>query len=90
MPLAVYRSKPVAAPDVGAAENGIALIHSPRAGGRFAELLPDRGGVSVAAISEAAAEAVGDGWAAIAIAESPNDDALLALAARLCNKPGAE
>jgi uroporphyrinogen-III synthase len=43
--------------------------------------------VAVAAISAAAADAAGGGWAAIEAAETPTDDALLALVARLCNKP---
>ncbi len=41
--------------------------------------------ITVAAISLAAAEAAGSGWASIEIAETPNDEALLALATRLCN-----
>src|SRR6185312_10636995 len=35
-------------------------------------------------------EAAGDGWAAVEFAAAPSDDALLALAARLCNKPDPE
>jgi uroporphyrinogen-III synthase len=63
------------------------LVHSPRAGQRLAELVADRSSVVVAAISPAAAEATGSGWGAVEVADSPNDDALLALAERLCNKP---
>jgi len=43
--------------------------------------------MAVAAISRGAAAAVGDGWRAVEVADAPTDDALLALAARLCNKP---
>jgi uroporphyrinogen-III synthase len=64
---------------------GVAVIHSPRAGRRFAELAGDRSQIAVAAISAAAAKAVGDGWRAIEIAEVPTDEALLAVAERLCN-----
>ena len=39
------------------------------------------------AAAETAAEAVGDGWRTIATAAQPTDDALLALAASLCEKP---
>jgi uroporphyrinogen-III synthase len=85
--LVVYRAKPVDDPDLRATEGNLVLIHSPRAGRRFAELVDDRGTTSIAAISEAAAKAVGDGWKAIAVADQPNDDALLALAASLCEKP---
>ena len=47
----------------------------------------ERGAISIAAISAAAAVAAGEGWAAVAIADKPTDEALLALAARLCNNP---
>jgi uroporphyrinogen-III synthase len=86
----VYRSKPLAEPDLSGAAGSVALIHSPRAGQRFAELASDRKSIAVAAISRAAADAVGDGWDRIEVAEAPNDDALLALAATLCNKPDPE
>jgi uroporphyrinogen-III synthase len=64
------------------------LIHSPRAGRRSAELVPpaDKGSIAIAAISREAAEATGPGWATVAAADEPNDEALLALTERLCNK----
>lgn len=83
----VYRSKPISAPDLSEARGAVALIHSPRAGGRLAELINDRETISIAAISKVAANAVGGGWKAIETAERPSDEGLLALAARLCNKP---
>lgn len=86
----VYRAKPVEQPDLGPAEGAVALVHSPRAGRRFSELVEKRRCVLIAAISAAAAESVGDGWAAVDSAFDPTDDALLALAARLCNKPDPE
>jgi uroporphyrinogen-III synthase len=89
-PVPVYRAKPVDAPDVEKAPGAVALIHSPRAGSRFAELVHDRRLISIAAISRPAAQATGSGWEAVEIAQAPNDDALLALAARLCNKPAPE
>ena len=73
--------------DLSAAKGSVALIHSPRAGRRFAELVIDRGSIAVAAISEGAAEAVGDGWQTVEAAAQPCGDALLALAASLCKKP---
>ena len=85
--VAVYRAAPVDAPDLSEAGGSVALIHSPRAGNRFAELVKDRGTISIAAISEAAAAAVSDGWRTVETASQPSDDALLALAARLCKKP---
>ena len=44
--------------------------------------------VAIAAISAATAETAGAGWKSVDVAERPSDDALLALAERLCNKPG--
>ena len=83
----VYRAAPIDRPDLEAVEGAVALIHSPRAGARFAELVTDRASIAIAAISAAAAEAVGGGWEKVEAAEQPGDDALLALAARLCNNP---
>jgi uroporphyrinogen-III synthase len=91
--LVVYRSRELSLPNINAAKDCLALIHSPRAGRRFAELIDDteldRRSIMIAAISPAAAEAAGIGWAAIEAADAPNNDALLALAERLCNKLGA-
>jgi uroporphyrinogen-III synthase len=89
-PIVVYRAKPIPAPDLSAAPGGVALIHSPRAGRRFAGLVGDRSSIAIAAISLAAADAVGSGWKTIDVAGQPSDEALLALAARLCNKPDPE
>lgn len=86
-PLPVYRARPIDSPDLAAAEGSVALVHSPRAGRRLAELVGNRGAIAIAAISEAAAQGMGDGWLCVAAAEQPDDDALLALAARLCNNP---
>lgn len=85
--VSVYRAKPIAEPGFGELAGMIALVHSPRAANRLAELVEDRSGVRIAAISPAAAEAAGDGWACTEAAPEPTDEALLALAARLCNKP---
>jgi uroporphyrinogen-III synthase len=86
-PIAVYRARPIDEPDLGLAEGAVALIHSPRAGERLTQLVSSRGSTSIAAISPAAAEAAGTGWAVVECTAEPNDDALLALAARLCNNP---
>jgi uroporphyrinogen-III synthase len=63
----------------------VAMIHSARAGARFADLAGDKAAIAVAAISPAAAAAAGEGWAAKAVAAAPRDQALLELAAKLCN-----
>lgn len=63
-----------------------AVLHSPRAARRLAELVDPahRSTIKIAAISEATAEAVGEGWQDVRVAASPNDTEVLALAARLC------
>lgn len=86
-PLEVYRSRPIDGLDLSAAANAVTLIHSPRTGQRLAELASNRASITIAAISEAAADAAGPGWKAVAVAEQPSDDALLALAEQLCNNP---
>ena len=66
----------------------LALLHSPRAAALFSRFVPKRGRVRIAAISTAAAQAAGSGWAEAQVAAAPRDEALLELAARLC-KTGA-
>jgi uroporphyrinogen-III synthase len=83
----VYRAREVEEPDLSKARGCVALVHSSRAGKRFSELVTGRDMISIAAISTAAAEAAGGGWEAIESTDQPTDDALLALAASLCNKP---
>ena len=88
----VYAADPVAelAPEAtqALAAGALPLIHSPRAGRLFSELV-DRAGLerarlAVAAISPAAAQALGEGWASLSAAAAPRDQALLELAAKLC------
>jgi uroporphyrinogen-III synthase len=83
--LPVYRSRAIESPDLGDTAGSIALIHSPRAGRRFAELVDARSAIALIVISAAAAEAAGDGWQCVETADQPSDEGLLALAARLCN-----
>ena len=85
--IVMYRARQIERPDLPATADSVALIHSPRAGRRFRKLAEERGKVAIAAISEAAAEASGRGWKSVDVAARPTDDALLALAARLCNNP---
>ena len=88
----VYRAVEIAAPEGLARIVGQTVaVHSPRAAARLAELA-DRAGIGrravrIAAISEAAALAAGPGWERCAAADQPNEAALLALAARLCDNP---
>lgn len=69
------------------AEGAVALLHSPRAAALFASLIgAERQGLRIAAISAASAEAAGPGWAAVAVAAEPRDQALLEAAAKLCHR----
>ena len=83
--ITVYRSRELPNPGEIPREC-VALIHSPRAGRRLAELVEKRRRIAIAAISAQAAEAVGRGWLSVDAAATPSDEALLALAERLCNK----
>lgn len=87
-PLPVYRSAELPMPaDFERIEGQVAAVHSPRAGLRLAELAGsiDRSTVRIAAISAAAAAAAGPGWERCEAAAEPDEAALLALAARLCD-----
>lgn len=66
----------------------VVAVHSTRAGTRLAELVDDRSGLTIAAISPAAAAACGGGWQSVHAAQQPSDAALLALAASLCERLG--
>lgn len=89
----VYRSAAVAKLGEGANKalaNGDAtvLLHSGRAASQFAALcdsakLP-RSTISIAALAPAVLDAAGPGWRAAIAAAKPDDAALLAAAARLC------
>ena len=91
-PITVYRSRERPSPEIGDAEGAVVLVHSPRAATVFRKMFDaasfDCTSVAIAAISPAAAEAAGSGWESVDVAERPSDDALLALAERLCNKLG--
>jgi uroporphyrinogen-III synthase len=87
----VYRAVELPMPQlIGEVAGEAVAIHSPRAGKRFAALVAEaginRGQVRIAAISPPAADAAGDGWDCCEAAPTPDDAALLALAARLCDK----
>ena len=85
--VAVYRANERAdVPSLQALEGQTAVVHSPRAARRLAELVspPARSTIRLAAISKATADAAGDGWQELRTAPVPRDTDLLALAARLC------
>jgi uroporphyrinogen-III synthase len=90
-PITVYRSRERPSRDLSQAKGAVVLVHSPRAAALLRNMVAaanlNRASVAIAAISPSAAEAAGSGWKSIDVAERPSDDALLALAERLCNKP---
>lgn len=89
----VYRAGavPLAADRIEALAGGVALLHSARAADRLARLADlhgvPRNRIRIAAISAKAAAAAGLGWAGIAIAAAPNDEALIAAAMPLAIDP---
>lgn len=88
-----YRAVEVPPPDgLAAVQRPVVALHSPRAAWRFAQAADQagmrRGSIALIAISEAAAAAAGSGWETVEAAAKPTDSALLAIASRLCNKPG--
>jgi uroporphyrinogen-III synthase len=89
MTIAVYEAKAIVQPaELDSLSGSVIAVHSPRAGRRLAELVANRSRVAIAAISSAAAESCGNGWEQVNAASMPNEAALLALAARLCESPG--
>ncbi len=91
--IAVYRadSRALTAAQTQRLTDGVALLHSARAARHLAAEL-DRHGVArarirIAAISDKAADAAGPGWARVAIAATPTDDALIAAARPLAIDP---
>jgi uroporphyrinogen-III synthase len=88
----VYRSAVAETPEIDRIEGAVVAVHSPRAAAVLARRVEraglDRRRISIAAISPTAADAAGSGWEALERAAEPSDSALLAIAARLCDKPG--
>jgi uroporphyrinogen-III synthase len=83
----VYEAREIA-PVSALPEARFILVHSPRAGARLAELIPDaeREERMLVAISAMAAEAAGTGWRAVLIAAHPRDDDLLECVQRACKR----
>ncbi len=85
-----YAAEAVAPPAEWSALIGapaVLLAHSRRAAERISELVPGaRAQLALGAISAKAAAAAGSGWAEVAVAERPDDAAMLALACALCHK----
>jgi uroporphyrinogen-III synthase len=80
----VYRSATVSTPDNfvrHVTESDVVILHSSRAARHFADLCVTmnilRADVTLATFSSAIAKAAGENWAAMIIADAPNDAALL-------------
>lgn len=90
VPLPCYAVDPIdPAPEWGQmiAAPAVLLAHSTRGAARISELVGgSRAHLRLAAISPKVAAAAGAGWAAIGVAERPDDAALLAEAHALCHK----
>lgn len=84
----VYRTIDLPADDLGPTllNAPVAMLHSARAAARFAGLAAIRDPIAVVAISAKVAEAAGDGWQSIHAAPTPDDAAMLAIAAALCHQ----
>lgn len=89
--IAVYASDAIPLADAALLQGNVALIHSARAGMQLATELDrhaiPRATVRIAAISGKAAVGAGPGWAAVAIAAAPNDEAMIAAARPLAIDP---
>lgn len=89
--IAVYASEPLPmAPALLAGLAGsVAMIHSPRAGARLAALVDrfgiGRGTIRIAAISDNARAATGEGWHEARVANRSEDPALIAAALALAD-----
>lgn len=87
----VYRAEPLPlAPAAVTAldSGGAALLHSGEAARRFASdcdrLGLSRARIAIAALAPRIADAAGEGWRAVSVAQNPTDSALLAIAGELC------
>ncbi|MGE3745064.1 MAG: uroporphyrinogen-III synthase [Sphingomonadaceae bacterium] len=71
-------------------DGALVLLHSVRAAQLFGELFDaarlNRSSIMIAGLSPAICAAAGVGWASVAAAPTPDDEALLAIAARLCDQ----
>ncbi|GGY93643.1 uroporphyrinogen-III synthase [Novosphingobium colocasiae] len=89
----VYASEPLPLPQPlrdRLAAPALVLLHSGEAAAHFAQSL-DAAGIGrgihrIAALAPRVAERAGSGWAALEVAERPDDAALLALAVQMCQR----
>ena len=87
--ITVYASEAIEPEDPARLDGAVALVQSARAAGRLAEVVDtaglDRGRIAIAALSERAASAAGEGWERISVAPSTDSEALLEVAIALAD-----
>jgi uroporphyrinogen-III synthase len=87
----VYAAEPLPMPPALAerlTQPCVIALHSAAAARHFASLVLNRAHLSLACIGQRVAAAAGPGWAEVCSAVTPDDPALLALAARMCQTSG--
>ena len=85
--ITVYSSDPlpVAPGEAARLAGSVALVQSARAARRLGEIVSDRGGIALVAVSEAAAMAAGDGWERILVPPAPSSEAMIDAALALAD-----
>jgi len=85
----VYASEPDAPQDAARLAGSIALVQSARAAARLGYVVDaagiDRGGIALVAVSARAAEAAGQGWEHVVVADDPRGEALIEAAIALAD-----
>ncbi len=83
----VYASDalPVSRSDAARLAGSVALVQSARAARRLAEIVSDKAGIALIAISQAVAQAAGDGWEQIIVPRAPSSDAMIDAALALAD-----
>ncbi len=86
--VAVYRAMPMAVDGSTLLGPAVVLVHSARAAVRLREMAPSRSTLHIVAISGPVAAACGPGWASVSVPDRPDDRAMVAIGAKLCQDPG--
>lgn len=83
--ITVYASDPLPVHGAARLAGSVALVQSARAAVRLGEIVEDRGGIALVAISEAVAQAAGPGWERIAVSPAPSSEAMIDAALALAD-----
>jgi uroporphyrinogen-III synthase len=85
--ITVYASDalPIAPADAARLEGSVSLVQSARAARRLGEIVAERAGIALVAISEAAAHAAGGGWERVLVPPAPSSEALIDTALSLAD-----